>query len=334
MKLYGAMAISLGMVGVAEAATLDFGENIYLDLGANSYYDSNFANVDTDGRTDEFTQIGWAALANSLYDISGGASATSLDAGDKVWDVSSGSINQLTNYYPSNPAIVTSTDIGANAGEGFGASWNLTFDYTLNGVTAVVDGSGVPQFANFSGGVMNVYFNSLNSNEFASQNGKKVLQMNVDSFGASFGSQTAIFINGLVDYSFLASTDAFVENFFNFAGVGSTAAISFYDLWLAGQPAVLPIEFRIQTETTDNAQPTLGGAQTIINSVPGIDGPSNTLYEGTASTWKNVADEDLVGRSTQVTPGVRFQRVPEPSTVMLLGIGLLGMASRALRKSS
>lgn len=317
--------------GSAQAAQVDFGQNIFIDLGANSFYDTAFGG-DADGKTRPFTELTWGGTANSLYDISGGANPAALDAGDKVWDVSAGEITTLTNQFPGTPTAAAS--LSAGTAEGFGATWNLTYDYQLNGTAAAVI-AGIPQGALFSGGIMNVYFNSMNANEFAAQDGKKILQLNVDSFSATFGSQTSLFINGVVDYSFLAGADAFVQNFFKLAG---GAQSSFYDLWLAGQPTVLPIAFRIDTNTTDNVAPTLADAASIVSQTP-LDGSGNplagvspTLYDGEPGTWGNVPAADLVGRSTAITPSLRFQ-VPEPASIALLGIGLLGFAANSRRKA-
>lgn len=321
----------------SNAAQVDFGENIFIELGVSLVGDSAT-------RTNDFTELNWGGTANSIYDISGGADPSKLDAGDKVWDASTTSIQGFTDQKPgtTDPA----SNLNFLQSEGYGL-WQLNYEYVFEGTTLGVDANGVPTGANFTDGFFNIYFDDIATTvpSLAAHNGKQLLALDVEGFSVAFpgnGTEVSIFVTGTVNYDFLGAPDTFVENFFNF----SKDDLKFYDAWLAGTP--LPtITFRIDTNLTDNGVvPTNVNADALVKIDPSmvLAGVDENLFRGNTSNWGQSvsgcvnagascdADPNLVVRSTAITPSLRFERIPEPGTIALLGLGLLGLVGSLRRK--
>lgn len=224
--------------------------------------------------------------------------AAGIQVGDSI--ITSGGLAVGTLPFNSitslNPDQVFGTGFADN---GFGDDWILSFSFT--NLAGTVNGfAGSFPTLNYTSGTIEMLY-SLDGTTFNNF-------MDLEVTGSALTGGANLELRGFVDFT---NVDAGFEDLFRLPD-----GTSFYNAWQQVPP--LEIVFIVD----QNTNPALA---TVTPFGPGAGG---------ATPANGFAGADGITITSNHDGSVTFQAVPEPSTVALLGLGLLGFGAKLRKKAA
>tara|TARA_R110001583_G_scaffold7158_5_gene35637 strand:+ start:3324 stop:4457 length:1134 start_codon:yes stop_codon:yes gene_type:complete len=305
-----------------------------------------------------FTQIG-ANISNATsvyFDTTDDDADTVADTNVGIGDlfVDSGSLTTgITFPNPNDPAL------GAYQVGGFNATWNMTVDYLLYG--EVVD-AGTDLAGFIAGGYFNFYYNDLtdtngivnldvNGNPVADST-QQVLSLEITGSVAGSVNSLGANVTSVADYGFMSALtvpeQGFAEDFFKIFSDSGSFIDTLFNQYTDGQANSPVNEIPFLTVTTlnglnltpiqdvlydDTATPASAGLDTTLLSVAqkehfdDLFGPAGVPLSTTVLNKGERTGEELSSNTQLVV-------VPEPTSLAIFGLGLLGLAGATRRKNS
>ncbi len=296
--------VGVAAAGMLSASAVQAGP-FYIEAGSYGFTE---APMDADTRTTDLDSLGWTdTLATSIY--------FGLTPGSTVIDTNdAGILNTYGIPLPTDPQQRLISDLNPWSGnlgdpEGFtdssalwgidflgGTYWGMTYTYTLQGQINAA-GTGV----DFTSGYFDIFFEDGTITD-------QLLRLELNSFSLTDGGATyTVLAFGNVTFDW-GPPSAFAQNFF----VDSESGLSFYDLWFNGGN-INPIAISWRMDNNIDCPP----GEPNCTGVP-LPGQLEPIF----------VDGELIGgwRQTTVDGTVRFE-VPEPGTLALMGLGLLGLGA-------
>lgn len=305
--------LKLGAFALAASlATSAYAEKIYINSLVNT--------GDANSKTALFDELGYTGLlATSVYnDIN---TNDVVDVGDTIYDTNVNSL--LATYYPGgaytaidgttprsliepldfgqsnldglNPLAVLGGDV-----EGFSTQWGLYIQYELFGTYSGLVNDSKP----FDSGYQDIYYTT--SGDINDVNNKRILRVDINGSKIEPGNLNLF---GTINKASLEAADPTLKNFFSFADDQT---------FLAALQSGITI-----TEAWDsNVNPPIPTADQLVGFKAG------GVYNGPTPVGA-----DYYIRQTTLDGSKVFERVPEPTSITLLGLGLAAMSFRFGRKN-